>query len=234
GDVGAPARGRPGGLGMHETARISRHSEFSQAQIFDHLALTNDRIDLDFTVTSSRGARHYIGKGREKEDEDNFAPECSSLARLGPRRLEQGRAPDASARRESRHCIGRVTFGDGRRGTHRLVERFSAIAARVEALPLDAAAEVLVLLEPAVAALEREAALALERAARQQCTRAATAARSRRPAADHSATTPHNATRVQPTSAAPRGRRWRLSSRRVTGSARSAPPRTAPTQAATP
>src|SRR5215475_9483371 len=38
------------------------------------------------------------------------------------------------------------------------------IAAHVEELPLDAAAEVLVLLEPAVAALEREAAFALERA----------------------------------------------------------------------
>jgi hypothetical protein len=35
---------------------------------------------------------------------------------------------------------------------------------RVEELPLDAAAEVLVLLEPALAALERDAARALERA----------------------------------------------------------------------
>jgi hypothetical protein len=60
----------------HETARISRHPEFSQAQIPDHLALTNDRIDLDFTVTSSRGARHYVGKGREKEDEDNSHPDA--------------------------------------------------------------------------------------------------------------------------------------------------------------
>jgi hypothetical protein len=34
----------------------------------------------------------------------------------------------------------------------------------VEQLPLDAAAEVLVLLEPALAALEQQAALALERA----------------------------------------------------------------------
>jgi hypothetical protein len=49
-------------------------------------------------------------------------------------------------------------------GRTALVERLRAIAARVEALPLDAAAEVLVLLEPAVATLEREAALALERA----------------------------------------------------------------------
>jgi hypothetical protein len=36
--------------------------------------------------------------------------------------------------------------------------------ALVARLPLDSAAEVLVLLEPAMAALEREAALALERA----------------------------------------------------------------------
>jgi hypothetical protein len=49
-------------------------------------------------------------------------------------------------------------------GRTALVARLRAIAARVEELPLDAAAEVLVLLEPAVAALEREAALALERA----------------------------------------------------------------------
>jgi hypothetical protein len=49
-------------------------------------------------------------------------------------------------------------------GRTALVARLRAIAARVEALPLDAAAEVLVLLEPAMAALERHAALALERA----------------------------------------------------------------------
>jgi hypothetical protein len=49
-------------------------------------------------------------------------------------------------------------------GRTALVDRLRTIAARVEGLPLDAAAEVLVLLEPAVAALEREAALALERA----------------------------------------------------------------------
>jgi hypothetical protein len=39
-------------------------------------------------------------------------------------------------------------------GRTALVARLRAIAARVEELPLDAAAEVLVLLEPAVAALE--------------------------------------------------------------------------------
>jgi hypothetical protein len=39
-----------------------------------------------------------------------------------------------------------------------------ALATRVEELPLIAAAEVLVLLEPALAALEQQADLALERA----------------------------------------------------------------------
>jgi hypothetical protein len=45
-----------------------------------------------------------------------------------------------------------------------LVARLRALATRVEELPLDAAAEVLVLLEPALAALEQQASLALERA----------------------------------------------------------------------
>jgi hypothetical protein len=45
-----------------------------------------------------------------------------------------------------------------------LVARLQALAARVEQLPLDAAADVLVFLEPALAALEQQAALALERA----------------------------------------------------------------------
>jgi hypothetical protein len=49
-------------------------------------------------------------------------------------------------------------------GRTALVARLRTIAARLEELPLDAAAEVLVLLEPAVAVVEREAALALERA----------------------------------------------------------------------
>jgi hypothetical protein len=44
------------------------------------------------------------------------------------------------------------------------VTQLRALAARVEQLPLDAAAEVLVLLELAFAALEQQAALALERA----------------------------------------------------------------------
>jgi len=42
--------------------------------------------------------------------------------------------------------------------------RLRAIAARVEALPLESAAEVLVLLEPALAVFEQQAARALERA----------------------------------------------------------------------
>jgi len=45
-----------------------------------------------------------------------------------------------------------------------LVTRLRTIPARLEALPLDTAAEVLVLLEPAVAVVEREAGRALERA----------------------------------------------------------------------
>jgi hypothetical protein len=49
-------------------------------------------------------------------------------------------------------------------GRTALVARLRTIAARVEELPLDAAAEVLVLLEPALAALEQQAAGALERA----------------------------------------------------------------------
>ena len=49
-------------------------------------------------------------------------------------------------------------------GRTALVTRLRSIAARVESLPLESAAEVLVLLEPAVAAFERHTALALERA----------------------------------------------------------------------
>jgi hypothetical protein len=44
------------------------------------------------------------------------------------------------------------------------VARLRALATRVEQLPLDAAAEVLVLLEPALATMEHQAGLALERA----------------------------------------------------------------------
>jgi hypothetical protein len=45
-----------------------------------------------------------------------------------------------------------------------LVARLQALAARVEQLPLDAVAEVLVLLEPTLDDLRRQAAFALERA----------------------------------------------------------------------
>jgi hypothetical protein len=45
-----------------------------------------------------------------------------------------------------------------------VVAHLRTLAARVEQLPLDAAAEVLVLLGPAVDAMERKAALVLERA----------------------------------------------------------------------
>jgi len=48
-----------------------------------------------------------------------------------------------------------------RSGSLRLDARLRTIAAHVEELPLDAAAEVLVLLEPAVATFERHAALEL-------------------------------------------------------------------------
>jgi hypothetical protein len=44
------------------------------------------------------------------------------------------------------------------------IARLQALATRVEELQLDAAAEVLVLLEPALATLEQQAGLALERA----------------------------------------------------------------------
>jgi hypothetical protein len=54
-----------------------------------------------------------------------------------------------------------ATIAAGRTAT---VTRLRAIAARLEALPLESAAEVLVLLEPAVAAFEQHATLALERA----------------------------------------------------------------------
>jgi hypothetical protein len=45
-----------------------------------------------------------------------------------------------------------------------MVAELRALATRIEGLPLDAAAEVLVLLEPALVALEQRARLALERA----------------------------------------------------------------------
>jgi hypothetical protein len=53
-----------------------------------------------------------------------------------------------------------ATIAAGRTAT---VTRLCAIANRLEALPLDDAAEVLVFLGPALAGLEQQAALALER-----------------------------------------------------------------------
>ena len=49
-------------------------------------------------------------------------------------------------------------------GRTALVERLRAIAARVESLPLESAAEVLGVLEAAVAVCEQRAAVVLERA----------------------------------------------------------------------
>ena len=49
-------------------------------------------------------------------------------------------------------------------GRAAFVARLRTIATRLEGLPLDAAAEVLVLVEPALRSLEQQAALALERA----------------------------------------------------------------------
>jgi hypothetical protein len=72
--------------------------------------------------------------------------------------LIQGRLDAVHARTFRRHL---ATVAAGRTA---LVERLRAIAARLEELPLDAAAEVLVLLEPTLAALEQQAARALERA----------------------------------------------------------------------
>ena len=48
-------------------------------------------------------------------------------------------------------------------GPTALVDRLRAIADRVEELPLESVAEVLVLVEPALRSFEQQAALALER-----------------------------------------------------------------------
>jgi hypothetical protein len=51
------------------------------------------------------------------------------------------------------------------RGKRRFIAPIGrALATRLDRLPLDAAAEVLVLVEPALATFERQAAVALERA----------------------------------------------------------------------
>jgi len=49
-------------------------------------------------------------------------------------------------------------------GRTAVIVRLRALATRFDELPLDAAAEVLVLIEPALEAFERQAELALERA----------------------------------------------------------------------
>jgi hypothetical protein len=49
-------------------------------------------------------------------------------------------------------------------GRAAVVPRLRALATRIDELPLDAATEVLILVEPALAMFERQATLALERA----------------------------------------------------------------------
>jgi hypothetical protein len=49
-------------------------------------------------------------------------------------------------------------------GRAAVVARLRALATRIDEVPLDGAAEVLILVEPALATFERHAALALERA----------------------------------------------------------------------
>jgi hypothetical protein len=61
-------------------------------------------------------------------------------------------------------------------GRAAVVARLHALATRLDQLPLDAAAEVLVLVEPALQAFEQQAALALERTAGGQSTPEAVAA----------------------------------------------------------
>jgi hypothetical protein len=53
---------------------------------------------------------------------------------------------------------------DGRRRPRAVVARLRALAARLDELPLDAAADVLVLVEPALRSFEQHMVLALERA----------------------------------------------------------------------
>jgi len=49
-------------------------------------------------------------------------------------------------------------------GRAAVVARLRALATQIDELPIDAAAEVLILVEPALATFERHAALALQRA----------------------------------------------------------------------
>jgi hypothetical protein len=54
-------------------------------------------------------------------------------------------------------------------GRAAVVARLRTLATRLDALPLDTAADVLVLVEPTLQAFERQAALALERAPTAPC-----------------------------------------------------------------
>jgi hypothetical protein len=84
------------------------------------------------------------------------------VSRHQTRPADASRPPYARATRTAeRDAETLATVAAGRAAT---VTRLRALATRLEALPLDAAAAVLVLLEPALAGLERQAALALERA----------------------------------------------------------------------
>ena len=94
-------------------------------------------------------------RGRSPRSSDNLAPAAPKGGTGGP---AQGRARRASCPNLSRDTLATVAAG-----RTALVARLRAIAARLEALPLNAA-EVLLLLEPAAAAFEQHAALALERA----------------------------------------------------------------------
>src|SRR5215510_10336499 len=91
-----------------------------------------------------------------------YEPAAGSQARPCGRRTWQHKPH--SARRAPMPELYADTLATVAAGRTALVSRLRAIAARVEALPLESVAEVLVLLEPTVAAFEREAALALERA----------------------------------------------------------------------
>jgi hypothetical protein len=82
-------------------------------------------------------------------------------SRLPPRPWRPGSEGDGALSE-----VGSVRLGTptGKRAGGGHGHHAAALATRLEELPLDAAAEVPVLLEPALAALEQQAARALERA----------------------------------------------------------------------
>jgi hypothetical protein len=88
-------------------------------------------------------------------------PECGADSRPAAQPMPHAAIRPPSETPANRYAGTLATVAAGRTAT---VARLRALATRVEQLPLDAAAEVLVLLEPALAALEQHAALALERA----------------------------------------------------------------------